>query len=84
VNIVRVGELLRLPQRLVESANRRSAVAGDETGGIESAVEVALMLQYRQAHQGFDAGHVGAALVQRIFIVEGYLHNTTRPARGNG
>ncbi|MNE03777.1 hypothetical protein D3C80_962890 [compost metagenome] len=48
-----------LPQRLVEAAQRRTAVAGDEAGGVEAVGEVALALHQGQAHQCLDAGHQG-------------------------
>ena len=46
-----VEVLLRLPQRLVEAAERRAAVAGDEAAGVEAGQPVALALQDQQADQ---------------------------------
>ena len=42
-----IEELLRLPQRLVEAAERRAAIAGDEAGGVEPRLRVALALQHQ-------------------------------------
>src|SRR5210317_1760041 len=77
MNVVFFGEALRFPQRLVETAQRRAAVARNETGGVESAFEIALVLQDRQPDQRFDTGHEGAALVQRILVVERDFHDAT-------
>ena len=67
---VRGEMLLRLPQRLVETAERRTAIAGDEAGGVEPGGLVAFLLQHRQAHQRLDAAHVRAAAFERVFVVE--------------
>src|SRR6476661_508437 len=65
------GEMgLRLPQRLVVAAERRAAVAADETGGVEAVHRVALLLQHRQADQRLHAAHEGAARFERVLVVE--------------
>ena len=61
VDVVLLDEALGLPQRLVEAAQRRAAIAGDEAGGVEAGGEVALALHHRQAHQRLRAGQVDAA-----------------------
>ena len=66
-----VEELLRLPERLVESAERRAAIPGNESGGVQARGEIADPLQHRQAHQRLRTGHEGAPGLQRVFIVEG-------------
>ncbi|MCY1446806.1 hypothetical protein D9M71_633930 [compost metagenome] len=40
-----------LPQGLVETTQRRAAVAGNESGGIQAIGQVALALHQRQTHQ---------------------------------
>ena len=66
-----VGEvLLGLPQRLVEAAERRAAIAGDEAGGVEPGGEVALALQHGQADQRLDAGQEDAAGGGGVFVVQ--------------
>ncbi len=69
-DVVLVEELLRLPQRLVEAAERRAAIAGNESGGVQARGEIADPLQHRQAHQGLRTGHEGAPAIQRVLIVE--------------
>jgi len=48
VDGVLLEKLACLPEALVEPAQRRAAVAGDETGGVEAMGQVALALQHRQ------------------------------------
>ena len=45
-----------LPERLVEPAERRSAIARNETAGIQSRRLIADPLQNRQQCEGLDAG----------------------------
>src|SRR5439155_2313271 len=66
-------ELRRFPQRLVERAERRAAIAGDETAGVESGQHVALALQDQQADESLCAGEIDAAGFERVLIVEGYV-----------
>ena len=70
-DVMRVEELLRPPERLVESADRRAAIPGNESGGVQARCEIADALQHRQAHQRLRTGHEGAPGLQRVFIVEG-------------
>ena len=58
------------PQLLIEPAQRRPAIAGDETGGVESGGAVARLLQQGEAHQRLGAGHDDAAGAGGIFIVQ--------------
>ncbi len=64
-------ELLRAPQRLVEAAQRASAIAGDEAAGVEPRELVALLLQDQQADDRLRAGEIHAAGVERVLVVEG-------------
>ena len=63
-------ELLRLPQRLVERAERRAAIAGDEARGVEAGERVALALQDQQPDERLRAGQVDAAGLERVLVVE--------------
>ncbi len=63
-------KLLRLPQRLVEAAQRRPAIAGDEAGGIEAGEPVALPLEYQQADQCLHAGDENAPRFELVLVVE--------------
>ncbi|MGF6635558.1 hypothetical protein OKW39_002709 [Paraburkholderia sp. MM6662-R1] len=69
-HLMRGQMLFRFPQRLVEPAERRSAVAGDEAGRVEAGGAVAFLLQHRQTHQRLDAAHVRAAAIEGVFVVE--------------
>ena len=65
-----VQELLRLPQRLVERAQRRAAIAGDEAAGIQAGELVALPLQHQQADERLRAGQIDAAGFELVLVVE--------------
>ena len=65
-----VEELLRLPQRLVERAERRAAIAGDEAAGVEPRERVALALQDQQPDERLRAGEEDAAGLELVFVVE--------------
>ena len=64
-------ELRRFPQRLVERAERRAAIAGDEARGVEAGEHVALALQDQEADERLGAGQVDAAGFERVLVVEG-------------
>ena len=76
-----VEELLRLPQREIERAERRAAVPGDEAGGVEARERVALPLQHQQAHERLHAGQVDATGVELILVVE---RDVAQRERGGG
>ncbi len=82
---VRLGEkLFRAPQRKVERAQRRAAIAGYEAGGVQSGQYVALALQHQQAHQRLNAGHIDAAGLELVFVVESDLAQGVRAAGRRG
>ena len=60
-----------LPERLVDTAQRRTAVAGHEARGIQTGTSVAFALQHRQTHQRLRSRHEGAAALERVLVVEG-------------
>src|SRR6185312_2729355 len=65
-----VEEFLRLPQRLVEAAERRAAIARDEAARIEAGARVALPLQDQQADERLHAGQEDAAGTELVSVVE--------------
>ena len=65
-----IEELLRFPQRLVERAERRAAVAGNESRGVEAGQRVALALQDQESDEGLGAGQVDAAGIERVLVVD--------------
>ena len=78
---VRLGKkFFRTPQRKVERAQRRAAIAGDEAGGVQPGQHVALALQHQQAHQRLHAGHVNAAGLELIFVIESDIAQRMRAA----
>ena len=70
VDLVVLQELPRPRQRLVEAAERRAAIAGDEAGGVQPGRLVALPLHHRQPHQRLGAGQIDAAGFKGVFVVE--------------
>src|SRR3989442_117497 len=80
LDVVALEMLLRAPQRLVEPAERRAAVARDEAGGIEAGSGVALALQQHQADQRLRAGEEDAAALQRVLVVERGFRQVCRGA----
>ena len=72
LDVVLLDEALGLPQRLVEAAQRRAAIARDVAAGVEAGREVALALHHRQAHQRLRAGEVNPSAFQQVFVVQGH------------
>ena len=72
LDVVVLDEALGLPQRLVEAAERRAAIAGDVAGGVEPGRLVALALHHRQAHERLRAGQIDPAAFKYVFVVQGY------------
>src|SRR3546814_15865422 len=64
LDVIGFEEFAGFPELLVEQAERRAAVTGDETGGVQAGGEVALSLQHRQAHQRLGSGQEHATLFQ--------------------
>ena len=60
----------RLPQRPVEIAERRAAVAGDQAGRVEPGRTISQMLHHGQPDQRLGAGHVDLALPGGVLVVE--------------
>src|SRR6266851_1749543 len=69
-DVVLLEEALGLPEVLVEAAQRRAAIAGDESRGVEPGGGVPLPLHHRQANQRLDAREIDTPLVERVFVVE--------------
>ena len=60
----------RLPQRHVVRAERRAAVARDESARVETRAEIALALEHRQPHERLDAAQIHAARGPPVAVVE--------------
>ncbi len=71
LDVSALEELRCLPQRLVERAERRPAVAGYEARGVEARERVALALQDQEPDERLRAGQVDAAGLQRVLVIEG-------------
>ena len=70
------GEQLGGPMRLLiegEAAQRRSAVARDETGGVQSGAGVNAALIEQDPQQRLDAGNEDPTGAENIFVVQGYI-----------
>jgi hypothetical protein len=65
-----VEEFMRTFELLVEAAERRAAIAGDEAGRAQAGAAVALVLHQAKADQRLKAGDEDPALRQIVFIVE--------------
>src|SRR4051794_13922276 len=61
----------RAPQRLVEAAERRAAIAGDEAGGVDAGARVALALQHHEPDKRLRTGEKHAPALERVLVVEG-------------
>ena len=55
---------------LIHAAQRRAAIARDETRGIEASGEIALTLHHRQTNQRLRAGQENTAAFQRVFVIQ--------------
>src|SRR5690606_32072482 len=71
-DVVALQELLRRPELLVDAAQRRAAVAGDEAGGVEAGGLVAPALHHRQPRQRLGAGQIDAAFLALVPVVQRY------------
>ncbi|MNY25295.1 hypothetical protein D3C86_1590700 [compost metagenome] len=70
-DVVRCKMLLGFPERLVECAERRPAIAGDETGSVQTRGAIPFLLQHRQPYQRLRAADIDAATFQRVLVFEG-------------
>ena len=70
LDVVALEELGGFPQREIETAERRAAIAGHETGGVQTGELVALMLNRQQANQRLNARDEDASGFQFVFVVE--------------
>src|SRR3970040_1627070 len=68
LHVVRREVFLRAPQRLVQSAERRAAVARDEPGGVETRAQIALALQHRQANQRLRSRKKDPAVLLGVLV----------------
>ncbi|MDT4815803.1 hypothetical protein FQZ97_488400 [compost metagenome] len=73
VDVVFLEEGLGFPEALVEVAERRAAVAGDEAGGVQAVRLVPLLLQHRQAGEGLGAGEIEVTGCETVFVIQADL-----------
>ena len=64
---------------LVEPAERRALVAGDQRAGGEAAAQVGAVLVEHEAHESLHAGDQDAALLEHVLVVEADLVARVRP-----
>ena len=69
-DVLRLEVLAGFPQRLVVAAERRAAIAADEAGRVLAVLPIAQALQHRQLDEGLHAAHEGAAVIERVLVVE--------------
>ncbi|RMS78823.1 hypothetical protein ALP61_01975 [Pseudomonas savastanoi] len=62
--------VLGVPKAFVQIAQRRAAIAGNKTGGIQALRFITLFLQHRQASQGLCAGQVQITGGKPVFIIQ--------------
>jgi len=70
LDVMRGEVLLGFPQRLVEAAERRAAIAGDEAGRVEAGGLIAPALHQRQAHQRLNTGEVDSTLIGGVLVLQ--------------
>jgi hypothetical protein len=70
-DLTALEERVRLPQRLIETSERRAAIAGYEPRGIETGGNVALTLQNEQAHERLNTGEIDTPGAQGVLVVKG-------------
>ncbi len=63
-------EFLGALKLAIEAAERRAAVAGDESRRVEAVAAVQLLLHQAEPDQRLEAGHKDPALAEVVFIVE--------------
>src|SRR5262249_40830450 len=80
LDVVLLDEALGLPQRLVEAAQRRAAIARDVARGIEVGGKVALALHHRQPHQRLRSGQIDPPAFQQVFVVESHCQRHDTPS----
>ena len=69
-DVVALEDVAGAPKLDVEAPQRRAAIAGNVTAGIETRGAVAQALLNRQAHQRLHAGHVEPAFWRQPAVLE--------------
>src|SRR5581483_7163862 len=70
LDVMRAQMRFGFPQRLVQPAERRTAIAGHEARGVESGGGIALALHDKQTYQRLNSADVNPAAGEYVFIVE--------------
>ena len=75
------GAALKL---LVEPAERRALVAGDERARVEAAVAVGAVLVEHEPHEALYAGQEDPAVLEHVLVVEADLAEGVLPLSARG
>ncbi len=79
-DVVLLADGAPAPELLIEPAERRALIAGDEGGGMEVATAVGTVLVERDAHERLQPGEKDAAVLQDVLVLERDLV-ALRPSR---
>ena len=74
LDVMLLEEAFGAPQRVVVHAERRAAVAGDETSGVEPCCAVAFALQHGESNQRLRTGEEYALRIQPVLVVQPNFH----------
>ena len=69
-DVMLLQERLCAPQRVVIHAERRAAIAGNETRGVQPRRAIALSLQHRQPDQGLRSRQKDPLRIQPVLVVQ--------------
>ena len=83
-DVVLFQEFAGARQRLIEIAERRSAIAGDVAGRVQPARGIHGVLDHRHADHRLAACHIDAVLGKVVFVVEVHLGERHGPPFSNG
>ena len=69
-NVVLFEKRLCLPERVIVTAERRTAVAGNEARSIQPRRTIAFALHHRQAHQRLNPRQIDTSGLEGVFILQ--------------
>ncbi len=73
MDIVPLEETLRAPELLVEAAQGRPAIPGNESCGVEARRRVQLALHQGESNQRLYSGQEYPTRLQVVFVLQGYV-----------
>src|SRR6266852_4659847 len=82
-DILQLQERLRSPQSVVVHAERRTAIARNKSGGVETLQAVPFALQHRQSHQRLNSGKIDSLGIEAVLVVQPDLHQRHLVAPSN-